>query len=196
MLLTKCVPRCWFCEDKCDLCFSPAMNSLFLYEQKILYCDSTCRAKIIPAPPVESALPKEFKITNELDGVHAVEVAEGHAVIAHTTTKCSIEKQESQLAYLTLFLCRADEVLDHRFYVLCHFHSLAEQFSVGMFISSSDYAPLELLPGSDCRSSHSVYIDSLYSTGIISMLLVKILSKHEVDAIDKIVVEGNERYVN
>ena len=167
------------------------MNSLSLYKQKIMYCDSTCRAKIIKTPPIMSALPEAFEITNELDGtgINAVKVAEGHTILAHTTTECSISKHESQFGYLTLFLCKAD---DHRLYVLCHWHSLIEQFSVGIFISSSEYSPLELLPGSNCNSSHSVYIDSLYSTEIVPMLLMKILSKHQVSAIEKITSEGNE----
>lgn len=185
MIIIKCTPRCWFCEDKCDICFSPAENSIVLYKQKIMYCDSSCRVKIIPSPPVEDALPNEFGIRNEFDGIRTVKVAEGHTILAHITTECTIQRHENQFAYLTLFLCRADKALDYRFYVLCHVHSLVEQFSVGIFISPSDYVPLELLPGSNSNDSHNIYIDSLYSSGIISMLLLKILNKHQVNAIEK-----------
>ncbi len=185
-MIVKCIPHCWFCEDKCDVCFSLAENSLILYKQKIMYCNSSCRAKMIRSPPVENALPNDFEIKNEFDNIRSVKVPEGHAILAHITAECNVQKYENQLAYLTLFLCRADKALDNRFYVLCHFHSLAEQFSVGIFISPSDYTSLELLPGSNCKDSHSVYIDSLYSSGIISMLLLKILNKHQVDAIEKI----------
>lgn len=163
------------------------MNSLSLYKEKIVYCNSTCRAKIISSPPVMSALPEEFKVTNELDGNHAVKLAQGHTILAHTTTECSVIKNESQVGYLTLFMCQADaELLNHRSYVICHFHSLVEQFSVAMFISSSEYCPLELLPGSKYDDSHKTYIESLYSTAIVPTLLMKILSKHQVNALEDI----------
>lgn len=193
-MIAKCIPQCWFCKGKCDICFSPAKNSLILYKQQIMYCDSSCRGKIIPSPPVESALPEKFSIKNEFDGTHAVKVADGHTILAHITTEYGTLKHDKQLAYLTLFLCRAGEAWDNRLYVLCHIHSLVEQFSLGMFISVSDFVPLELIPGSNCSTSHSIYVNSLYSSGIIPMLLLKISSKLQVGAINEIAVQGNERY--
>ena len=86
-----------------------------------------------------------------------------------------------------MFLCKAGEDLENRFYVLCHFHSLAEQFSVGMFVSS-DLLPMELLPGSDCKDRCSNYIDSLYSTGVVRLTLLHILSKHQQTSIESLLL--------
>ena len=87
-----------------------------------------------------------------------------------------------------MFLCKAGEDLENRFYVLCHFHSLAEQFSVGIFVSTSDLLPMELLPGSDYKDRCSNYIDSLYSTGVIRLTLLRILSKHQQTSIESLLL--------
>ena len=89
-----------------------------------------------------------------------------------------------------MFLCKAGEDLENRAYILCHFHSLAEQFSVGIFISTSDFLPMELLPGSNYSERGSDYIDSLYSTGIVQLTLLQVLSKHQETSIESLL--GNK----
>ena len=86
-----------------------------------MYCSSDCRKKIIPSPPVQSALPNGFEVKNELDGIHYVKVAKDHIILAHITTECDIGGHENESGNLTVFLCQADETMEVDFtsYVMC-----------------------------------------------------------------------------
>ena len=120
-----------------------------------------------------------------------MKVPEGHSIVTHISTPFNSESGTS--GELTVFLCKAGQELNDRTYILCHFHSLVEQFSVGMFISTTDLLPMELLPGSDCNEKNRNYIDSLYSTSIVQMTLLHVLNKHELTSIESLLSQsGNE----
>lgn len=190
-MIVKCIPCCWFCVDKCDACFKSASSSLLLYGQKIVFCSESCRVDLIKPPPTFSALPTEFSIRNEFSSFHEVTVPEGHAIVTHITTPFNSESNTN--GELTIFLCKASQDLESRSYILCHFHSLIEQFSVGIFISTTDLLPMELLPGSSCSETNSKYIDSLYSTSIVQLMLLSALSKHEETSIDSLLSKSEQR---
>lgn len=186
-MIIKCVPNCWFCVDKCDACFKVATDSILLYRQKHRFCSKQCCAKFVTPDSILSALPSGFKIRNEFKSYHEVTIPEDHSIISHVTTPFNSESGTD--GELTVFLCKASEDLESRVYVLCHFHSLAEQFSVGIFVSVNDLLPMELLPGSDCKERCSNYIDSLYSTGVIRLTLLHILSKHQQTSIEDLFLQ-------
>lgn len=170
----KCVPHCWFCANKCDVCFSYANHELLRYKKNYLYCSDSCRAKLVKPPPTSSALPGEYEIRNEMEGSCFVTVPADHVVVIHNTTEFVAEKeQQDRSGELTVFLCKSSDDFDHRPYVLCHFHSMVEQFSVGMFISPFDFHLMELLPESDYHDLYTGFIDSLYSSEIVFALLLK-----------------------
>ena len=173
--------------DKCDVCFKLATDSVLLYGQKHTFCSKQCCAKFVKPASTYSALPSDFKIRNEFKGCHEVTVPEDHTIVSHITTPFNSESGTN--GELTVFLCKAGEDLENRVYILCHFHSLAEQFSVGIFVSISDLLPMELLPGSDCNERSNNYIDSLYTTGVVRLTLLRILSKHQQTSIERLLLQ-------
>lgn len=176
----KCVPLCWFCANKCDVCFSYANHEIVRYKKKFLYCSDSCKAKLVKPPPTSSALPEGFEIRNEIEGSCYVTVPTDHIVVIHNTTEFVAEEDQYRSGELTVFLCKCGDDFDPRPYVLCHFHSMAEQFSVGMFISPSDFHLMELLPGSDHHDSYTGFVDSLYSSKIVFTLLLK-KARHNIN---------------
>lgn len=178
----KCVPPCWFCANKCDVCFSYANHEIFRYKKKYLYCSDSCRTKLLKPPPISSALPEGFEIKNEIESSRYITIPTDHTIIIHNTTEFVVEKDQSHSGDLTVFLCKSSDDFDHRPYVLCHFHSMAEQFLVGMFISPSSFHLMELLPGSDHHNSYTGLVDSLYSSEIVSVLLLK-KARHNINRI-------------
>ena len=182
----KCIPPCWFCIDRCDVCYSCARNSIVLYKQTFLYCSDICRAKLVKPPTVHTALSEGYEIKNEYDGSRHVIVPKGHVVITHITTEFIFGKDNNQSGELTMFLCKSSKEVGDRPYIICHMHSLVEQFSIGMYILPSNFTPMELLPDSKSSDSHTHYIDSLYSSGIITILLLNLLRKHQLHDIDNI----------
>ena len=181
----KCIPHCWFCQWKCDVCFARATAGIVLYKEQRFYCGHECRSKLLKAPTASSALPaRGYEIVNEFEGERRVSVPEGHSVTTHITTDFTLQARE-QTGSLTVFLCRA---VDLRPYVLCHFHNLTDQFSVGLYVSLQDLSPLELLPESisAVADSHSAYVQSLYNSGIIQISLVHMMRKHRVSSLERI----------
>lgn len=168
----KCIPPCWFCSNKCDVCFSYA-NHEIIQDRKYLYCSDSCKAKLVKLPPTSSALPKGFEIRRENQSSSFVTIPKDHTVVLHNTTEFVAEKNQHRSGNLTIFFCKSNDDFDHRPYVLCHFYSMVEQFSVGMFISPSDFQLMELLPGSDYHESYAGFVDSLYSSQIVFALLLK-----------------------
>ena len=177
----KCVPLCWFCADKCDVCFSYASHEIHRYRKKFLYCSDSCKAKLVKQPPTSSALPEGFKIQNEIEGSCFVQVPTHHIIAIHNTTEF-VAEEDHRSGDLTIFLCKSGDDFDHQPYVLCHFHSMAEQFSVGMFISPSDFQLMELIPGTDYHDLYTGFIDSLYSSKIVFALLLK-KARHNINEI-------------
>ena len=175
----KCDPLCWFCADKCDVCFSYANHEIVRYKRKFLYCSDSCKAKIVKSPPASSALPEGFVIRNEMEGFRFVTVPTAHVIVIHNTTEFNNQLCSGDL---TIFLCKSGIDFDHRPYVLCHFHSMDEQFSIGMFISPSDFQLMELLPGSNHHTLYTDYVDSLYSSNIVTALLLK-KARHNINKI-------------
>ena len=152
-----------------------------LYKEKHFYCSEECRSELLKPPRADSALPQRFEIINEFQGVRRVSVPEEDTVVTHVTTGFTQGKDSGKL---TVFLCRAD---DKRPYILCHFHNLICQFSVGLYISPQNFSPLELLPGSSSTNSYADYVESLYNSGIIEVVILHMLSKHRVDSFEKII---------
>jgi len=181
-IIIKCVPPCWFCANKCDVCFTYASHEILRYKKKYLYCSDSCRAKLFKPPPTSSALPEGFEIKNDIESSCYITVPTDHTIIIHNITEFVAEKDQSRSGDLTVFLCKSSEDFDHRPYVLCHFHSMAEQFSVGMFISPSNFHLMELLPGSDHHGSYTGFVDSLYSSEIVFTLLLK-KARHNINSI-------------
>ena len=156
-----------------------------LYGQNVTFCSEDCLTKLVKPPPKHSALPKDFKIRNEFRHIHEVTVPEGHTIITHISTPFNTENTNFK-GELTIFLCTGNKALENRSYILCHFHSFVEQFSVGIFISKADLLPLEILPGTSYSEEHKVYLDSLYTTSIVQLALIHALSKHEEENIDSL----------
>lgn len=169
------------------------MDCILLYGQKLkhVFCSKSCCAKFVKPASKFDALPNDFKIINEFNCHHQVAVPGGHAIVSHFTTPFNSESGTT--GELTVFLCKASEDLENRAYILCHFHSLAEQFSVGIFISASDLLPMELLPGSNCSERGSDYIDSLYSTSIVQLTLLQVLSKHQQTSIGNLLLQSRSK---
>lgn len=184
-LSVKCIPQCWFCINKCDVCYTSTRNSLILYKQKFIYCSDSCKSKLVSTPQVLSALPEGYEVKYEFDGLRSVLLPDDHTVKAHITTEFIFGKEGNQSGELTMFFCQTNE--DDQPYVICFMHSLVAQFSIGMYVSQTDFTPLELLADSKTADSHLCYIEPLYSSGIITMLLLSLFRKHKVDGIDKIV---------
>ena len=182
-LISKCIPPCWFCCNKCDVCFTHSFYELERYHKKYTYCSETCKAKLVKLPPVTNALPEGFEVRNEFQGSCYVTLPENHLVISHGTTEFIAEGDHDRSGDLTVFLCKSVGDYDFRFYVICHLHSLVEQFSVGIFISLPDLQLMELLPGSNHDGSHSIFVDSFYSTGIVPALLLQKLSEQQMKSI-------------
>ena len=193
LLIVKCVPRCWFCEHKCDACFKSASSSVLLYQTKFVFCSESCRAQLVKSPSALSALPIGFEIKNECDNIREVKVPEGHIVLAHVTTPFVAGKDNSLCGDLTVFLCKANQEFEHRPYVLCHLHSLLEQFSIGIYISTSDLVPMELLPGTNYSEKHAAYVDSLYSSGIVTAMMLEVLNKHRRSDINALLTQSQDR---
>ena len=177
----KCVPQCWFCANKCDVCFSYANHEIHRYKKTFLYCSDSCKAKLVKPPPTSSSLPEGFKIQNEIEGPCFVTVPTDHIIVIHNTTEF-VAEEDHRSGDLTVFLCKPGNDFDHRPYVLCHFHSMAEQFSVGIFLSPSDFQLMEFIPGSEHQDSFTGFIDSLYSSKIVFALLLK-KARHNINKI-------------
>lgn len=185
----KCIPPCWFCANKCDVCFSYANHEILRYKKKFLYCSDSCKGKLVKSPPTSSVLPEGFEIRNEIEDSF-VTVPTGHVVVIHNTTEFVAESSQDRSGELTVFLCKSSVDFDCRPYVLCHFHSMVEQFSIGMFISPSDFCLMELLPDSGHHDSYTGFVDSLYSSQIVFALLLK-KARHNINKI----IQSDNRYV-
>jgi len=146
---------------------------------------------LVKPPPVNNALPEGFGIRNEFQGSCYVNLPENHLIISHGTTEFIVEGDHDRSGDLTVFLCKSASDYDSRPYVICHLHSLVEQFSVGIFISLPELELLETLPGTSYASSHAVFVNSFYSSGIVPALLLQKLMKQQM----KNIVQSSEWYV-
>ena len=188
----KCIPSCWFCEGRCDACSTPADDSVSVYGQKFSFCSKKCLLKLVKPSPAITALPSGFTIRNEFRHFREVSLPDGHTLVTHFSTPFNSESNTT--GELTIFLCKADQALENRPYILCHFHSLVEQFSVALFISGATFQPLETLPGTpSCDEAHRFYLESLYTTGIVQMILLHALHKHNESSIENLLSRSENR---
>ena len=166
---------------------------MLVYQKKFVFCSDNCRAQLVKSPSVLSALPIGFEIKNEFDNIREVKVPEGHIVLAHATTPFVAGKDKSLCGDLTVFLCKSNQEFEFRPYVLCHLHSLLEQFSIGIYISTSDLVPMELLPGTNYSEKYAAYVDSLYSSGIVTAMILQVLNKHRKSDISDLLTQSQDR---